>query len=457
LKKAVLGLALVGVCVALAFPIINLLTRREASQEPLLLAQNPNPYAKQAAQIFSQKCSDCHTSKTDYPFYFSLPVAKQVIAQDIQAGRNNYELTTILFVKNDRIPENYLSKLERVIADNSMPPARYTLMHWNARLTSQDKQVLLNWISAERHKSAMQVTLWNEPIQPLKPYKNLDPKKVALGTKLFNEKRLSGDNTLSCASCHDLQKGGTDRAKVSTGISNQKGGINAPTVFNSANNFVAFWDGRAANLNEQAAGPVENPIEMGAKFDDVIRKLNADPVYVAEFRKAYGNKGISKETITDAIATFEKTLITPNSRFDQYLMGNANALSPAEKQGYALFKSEGCASCHMGPNLGGLTYETLGKRSDYFKARGTALTAADKGRYNVTQKQLDLHRFKVPTLRNIAQTAPYFHDASTSDLKEAVRVMAKYQLGKNLTAQQVDEIAQFLQTLTGEYQGKPVQ
>lgn len=456
MKKVVLGLTLTGVCMALALPVINLLTY-QAPQEPLLLTGNPNPYAKQAAQIFAQKCSDCHTSKTRYPFYFSLPIVKQVINQDIQAGLNNYELTPILFAKTNNIPENYLVKLEHVIADNSMPPARYTMVHWNAMLTGQDKTVLLKWIAAERQKSATQITLWNEPIQPLKPYQNLDPQKVALGGKLFHEKRLSGDNTLSCASCHDLQKGGTDRAKVSTGISQQKGGINSPTVFNAANNFVAFWDGRAANLKEQAAGPVANPIEMGATFEAVIKKLNADPAYVAEFQKAYGNQGISKETITDAIATFEKTLITPNSRFDQYLMGNASALSEAEKRGYTLFKSVGCATCHMGPNLGGLTYETLGKHADYFKTRGSAWTDADKGRYNVTQRELDLHRFKVPTLRNIAQTAPYFHDASTGDLKEAVRVMAKVQLGKNLNAQQVDEIAQFLQTLTGEYQGKPVQ
>jgi cytochrome c peroxidase len=456
LKKAIWSLGLAGVCFMLALPVINLLTYK-APAEPLLLADNPNPYAGQAAQIFAQKCSDCHTSKTRYPFYFNLPLAKDVIRHDVQSGLNHYDLTPILFAKTENIPENYLVKLERVIANNSMPLERYTMLHWNARLTSKDKTLLLNWIASERRKAAAEVPLWNEPVQPLKPYKNLDPKKVALGEKLFFEKRLSGDNSVSCASCHDLQKGGTDRAKVSTGISGQKGGINAPTVFNAANNFVAFWDGRAANLNEQAAGPVTNPIEMGATFEDVIKKLNADPAYVSAFRNAYGNQGISKETITDAIATFEKTLITPNSRFDQYLLGNANALNEAEKRGYALFKSVGCASCHMGPNLGGLTFETLGKRSDYFKARGLAVTDADKGRYNVTRRELDLHRFKVPTLRNIAQTAPYFHDASTSDLKEAVRVMAKYQLGENLTGQQVDDITQFLHTLTGEYKGKPVQ
>lgn len=456
MKKAIWALGLSGVCFALALPVINFVTY-QAPQEPVLLASNSNPYAAQAAQIFTQKCSDCHTSKTRHPFYFSLPIAQQVIRKDIESGLNHYELTPILFAKTDHIPENYLTKLEHVIADNSMPPARYTMLHWNARLSSDDKTVLLNWISAERQKAAAEVPLWNEPIQPIKLYKNLDTRKVALGERLFHEKRLSGDNTISCASCHDLKKGGTDRVQYSTGIFGQKGGINSPTVFNSANNFVAFWDGRAADLNEQAAGPVVNPIEMGATFEDVIKKLSADPGYAAEFRLAYWDRGISQDTITDAIATFEKTLNTPNSRFDQYLLGNANALSEAEKRGYSLFKSVGCATCHMGPNLGGLTYEKLGKRANYFQARGTAITDADKGRYNVTKKDMDLHRFKVPTLRNIAQTAPYFHDGSTSDLKEAVRVMAKFQLGKNLDEREVADITQFLHTLTGEYQGKPVQ
>jgi cytochrome c peroxidase len=452
LKKTVL-LSGLGILILLAaLPIGNLLLSRPAS-EPVFAGSN-NPYARQAGEIFAQKCMDCHSTKTNYPFYFSLPIAKQIIRKDIEAGLSAYDLTPVL--SGQEVRENHLAKLEVVLADGSMPPLRYRALHWNAELTKKDKETLLAWIREERKKSAGKLALWNEPVRPITRISNLNPQKVELGFKLFHDTRLSGDNTLSCASCHDLKKGGTDRAPVATGIFGQKGGINAPTVYNAANNFVQFWDGRAADLREQAEGPVANPVEMGAKWEDVVVKIKQDPQYAAVFRALYPD-GVTKHNITDAIATFEKTLMTPNSRFDRYLAGDSKALTDAEKRGYDLFKLVGCASCHMGPNLGGMTFEKMGRKVDYFKERGGLLTEADNGRFNVTHREIDRHKFKVPTLRNIAQTAPYFHDASTSDLKEAVRVMARVQLGKKLDERQTEEIAQFLQTLTGEYQGKPVQ
>ncbi|MCL5098428.1 MAG: cytochrome-c peroxidase, partial [Candidatus Omnitrophica bacterium] len=228
-------------------------------------------------------------------------------------------------------------------------------------------------------------------------------KKAELGRKLYHDKRLSGDDTVSCATCHDLAKGGTDQEKVSTGVRSQKGGINAPTTFNAAFQFKQFWDGRALTLEAQAGGPPNNPIEMDSNWKQIIGKLEADPAFAQEFKAAYP-EGFTDKTITDAIAAFERTLLTPNSRFDKYLAGDANALSDDEVRGYARFKDTGCATCHSGVLLGGGSFEIMGRHGDYFKDRGGPVTDADKGRISVSKDGKDLHKFKVPTLRNVAKT-----------------------------------------------------
>lgn len=292
------------------------------------------------------------------------------------------------------------------------------------------------------------VTFAAEPILPLSEVQSESPLKVTLGDKLFHDKRLSPNNTISCASCHDLKKGGTDQLPVSIGIHNQKGPINSPTVFNSRYNAKQFWDGRAKDLVEQAAGPVTNPKEMGSNWPYVIKTLKADPSYVSLFKQTY-NGDISKATITDAIAKFEETLVTP-SPFDDYLKGDKKAISDQAIRGYQKFKSIGCTACHNGINVGGQMFMKMGLVKDYFKDRGTAITDADLGRYNVTQNEMDKHVFKVPTLRNVELTAPYFHDGQTKSLDQAVKKMATYQLGVTLSDSDTADIVAFLKSLTGK-------
>lgn len=279
-----------------------------------------------------------------------------------------------------------------------------------------------------------------EPITPILLDTNLDSQKIALGKKLFFDTRLSKDNTIACASCHKLSEGGDDNLQFSFGIYGQEGAINAPTVLNSVHNFRQFWDGRAKNLQEQIAGPIENPLEMGSNFPDLIIKLNKTE-YKSIFAKIY-SEGITKHSITDAIAEYEKTLITPNSPFDRYLLGDKDALSKEEKEGYELFKSKGCISCHNGVNIGGNLYSKFGVVKSY-KSKWL-------GRYEVTKKKRDMYFFKVPSLRNIAQTAPYFHDGRTQDLKEAISIMAELQLGRYVSEKEILKIESFLRSLSGD-------
>lgn len=293
-----------------------------------------------------------------------------------------------------------------------------------------------------------------EPILPVPQTFRLDWKKVALGRRLFNDKRLSKDETISCASCHDLERGGDDGLPFSKGIKNKRGQINAPTVFNAVFNFRQFWDGRARDLKHQASFPVENPEEMGVAWKEVIKRLESEPYYVEQIEQIYSDI-VTADHVQDAIAEFEKSLFTPNARFDRFLRGNADAITAVEKEGYRLFKNFGCVACHQGVNVGGNMYQMLGVVGDYFKDRG-GITEADYGLYNVTQKEADRYTFKVPSLRNIALTAPYFHDGSQKTLHAAVGTMARYQLGRQLSAPEIDKIVGFLNTLTGEYQGKPL-
>lgn len=293
------------------------------------------------------------------------------------------------------------------------------------------------------------------PISPIPDaIPNLDVNKVALGKALFHDVRLSHDNTIACSSCHRLERGGVDGKKNAAGIGGQLSGINTPTVYNSVFNFRQFWNGRAETLEEQAAGPVHNPLEMGSSWAEVITKLKEHPTYPTAFSKIYRD-GITSENIANAIATFVRSLITPNSRFDKYLKGDATAITPFELSGYARFTSYGCISCHQGVNIGGNLYEKLGIMRDYFTERGN-ITEADKGRFNLTGDPDDLYMFKVPSLRNVALTAPYLHDGTAQSLEQVIIIMGRYQLGVSLPGDDVARIAAFLRTLTGEYNGKPL-
>src|SRR5712691_3457285 len=296
--------------------------------------------------------------------------------------------------------------------------------------------------------------LKDEPITPLPLHLPLDQRKVNLGHRLFLDPRLSHDNTRSCSSCHGLETGGTDRRARSIGIGGAKGDINAPTVFNSGFNFRQFWDGRAATLEEQIDGPVNNPREMGSSWPEVIRKLRADPGYARAFPDLYP-EGIQDGNIKDAIATFERSLVTANSRFDKFLRGDQPALTERELAGYQRFKAYGCVACHQGVNVGGNMFQKFGIAADYFTDRGN-ITKADLGRMNVTGLERDRYRFKVPSLRNVTLTPPYFHDGSAATLPDAVNIMARYQLGRSLSPEDRDLIVAFLGTLTGEYKETPL-
>ncbi len=270
-----------------------------------------------------------------------------------------------------------------------------------------------------------------------------DKEKAFLGKKLFFDKRLSKNNTISCSSCHKLYEGGDDNQKFSIGINNRVTYINTPTVFNAIFNIAQFWDGRADNMTEQIKDVLQHPKKMDNDLKELTIKLKTIKEYNKMFNFIYPD-GITIDNIIDAISEFQKTLITPNSRFDRYLNGEKNALTKEELKGYELFKSYGCISCHNGVNIGGNLFQKLGIMKPYIDKTNNL------GRYNVTKDEEDKQYFKVPTLRNIALTAPYFHDGSQSNLKEAIKNVIIYQLGRIPNVDDINHIEKFLHTLTGE-------
>lgn len=284
----------------------------------------------------------------------------------------------------------------------------------------------------------------HEAIRPLRLPDGLDPKKVDLGRRLFHDPMLSADGRVSCATCHPLDKGGVDRLPVSVGVNGLRGTANAPTVFNSGFNSAQFWDGRAATLEEQAGGPLTHPSEMATDWSTILARLVASP-YAAEFRRVYGTAP-AEAAVRDAIATYERALVTVDSPFDRWLAGDDQALNAEQKRGYALFKSYGCASCHQGANVGGNMFARFGYYGNWFDDRGHS-TKAELGRFNVTGRTADRYVFKVPSLRLVTLTPPYFHDGSVADLREAIRLMARYQLGRDILDADIDPMVAFLGSL----------
>lgn len=447
---------LVVVILLLAVPIANLFV---APVGGTLLTQAAGVAFKPAADVLEQNCLDCHFNQANLPFYARLPGAGKLIEKDRADGIRSIDLVAAFNPADGPAPEVALAKLEHVLTRATMPPTRYLLLHWNRVLSGTQQSALLGWLRDERHRQYGVATVDREHrydvLQPMPLTVSLDPAKVALGDKLFHDVRLSGDDTISCASCHALDKGGTDQRPTSVGIGGAVGPINAPTVYNAEFQFKQFWDGRAADLVEQAAGPVHNPIEMGSNWAQVIPKLEADAKLPAEFTAIYPD-GITGDAITDAIAEFERSLLTPNSRFDQFLMGKSDALTVDERKGHRLFKVNGCATCHAGKMLGGQSFELMGRNADYFADRGN-VSDVDYGRFNVTNSEEDRHKFKVPTLRNIELTFPYFHDGSKETLADAVEAMAKYQAMRPFRKDEIDSVVLFLRTLTGEYNGAILQ
>ena len=408
--------------------------------------------AERVAAIFDDGgCISCHSENPDLPFYAGWPVIGKIVKDDVALGYHIFDFTPVkeALEKGGDISPVKLAKIEKVVSDGSMPMAKYYLVHWGSSITKAKRSIVIDW-AADQWQQKYGIAEKIVPIETI----STDPAKVALGNILFHDTRLSVNNTISCASCHDLKTAGVDNEDVSDGVFDLEGGVNAPTVFNSVYNFVQFWDGRAETLAKQAAGPPLNPVEMGCQsFDEIVAKLVCDKEMVKMFNAIYP-EGITEETITDAIAEFEKTLVTPDSRFDKYLKGDQTAINDQEKAGYDLFLATGCATCHNGPILGGQSYELMGVKADYFAERGKELTNEDNGRFKETQCERDRHRFKTPSLRNVALTWPYYHDATRATLEEAVRDMGKYQSGVKLSQSQISDMVAFLNTLTGEFEGQ---
>ena len=286
--------------------------------------------------------------------------------------------------------------------------------------------------------------------------------KIELGKQLFFDPRLSLDGTVSCNSCHNVMSSGTDNRSVSVGVGGLKGGRSAPTVWNAAFLSTQFWDGRAASLEDQAKGPILAHVEMAMpSADEAVKRIKSIPGYVQSFKAVFGeNNSVTYDNIAKAIATYERTLITPNSAFDQYMRGDKAAMSNAAIRGMKSVEKLGCTACHSGANFAG---PKLAMGQGFFQKFPTFpgskydkqydLTS-DLGRYNVTKDAADKNMWRVPTWRNVAVTAPYFHNGSVKTLDEAIRVMARTQLDKKLSNQQVADIKAFLNSLTGEF---PVQ
>ncbi len=455
MKRAVWIIVAVAVVAALAIPIVNLVN---GGPKNTPMATCVDPKGAPVTARLEAKCANCHADGTPLPFCAHWPIANSLVSADVSRGLKWADLGRELNRQDPpTVSEATLAKLERVVSMGTMPPARFVALHWSSSLSEADKAAVLGWIH-ETRRSMAQASLPDSmatlAVAPIPAHVEVDAAKAALGEKLYNDRRLSGDDTISCASCHDLAKGGTDNLPVSDGIRGQKGGINAPTTFNALWQFKDFWDGRAADLKEQAGGPPLNPVEMGATWDGIVAKLDADKPFAAEFKASYP-EGFNSDSITGAIAIYEKTLYTPNSKFDRYLAGQKDALSANEQNGWARFQELGCATCHVGKLLGGTSFELMGREGDYFADRGRP-TDADLGRYNHTKNPADKHFFKVPTLRNVALTFPYFHDASAPNLATAEKTMARYQLGVNLSERDTADIEAFLRSLTGEFQGKPL-
>ena len=293
--------------------------------------------------------------------------------------------------------------------------------------------------AAEQEVSVMR----NEPVKPLEPAIITDTAMVELGKKLYFDPRLSLSGFISCNSCHNLSMGGSDNLKSSIGHKWNRGPVNSPTVLNSNLNLAQFWDGRAKDLKEQAGGPIANPGEMAFTHELAVELLQSIPGYVEEFHQVFATTSIDIDQITTAIAAFEETLVTPDSRFDLWLKGDDSAINETELKGYALFKSSGCSACHNGAALGGNSFQKMGLVAPY------EATSPVEGRSAVTGKDADRFSFKVPTLRNVELTYPYFHDGEAETLAEAVEIMGRIQLGRTFTEEENEQIVAFLKTLTG--------
>jgi cytochrome c peroxidase len=293
-----------------------------------------------------------------------------------------------------------------------------------------------------------------EPVSPVRDSPPGDIAKVTLGEKLFHDRRLSHGDKIACATCHELEAGGDDQRRRPIGVAGRELDFNVPSIFNAGQNFRLNWRGNFRTFEELNEAVLLEPRLMGTNWEELLGKLSADDAYMQAFTSAYGAPP-DRENVLDALAAFQASLTTPGARFDRYLEGDRTAITPEEERGYQLFKSYGCVACHQGENVGGNLFQKFGIFASPF-AEEAEPARADLGRFTVTGDDADRHVFRVPSLRNVAVTAPYFHDGRAESLAQAVEVMAIYQLGRQLPREDIDSIVAFLKTLTGEYRGRPL-
>ncbi len=450
MKKSLVTAIVILLALVLGFAVYRFAFRKSIPDAPV---------SQQVAAILEQNgCYSCHSGQDGTPFYAKLPFADPILAH-VEIGTRFWDLRR---EDLENPSEVLLSKLQHSVTSGNMPLVEYKLIHWGTGFNKAEKSLLTEWILSQRQERFATGTACEayaqHALQPIPDSLSTDIRKVTLGRKMYNEARISLDGTLSCATCHVIDQGGADSrgTRTSEGIYGQFGGINAPTVLNAAFNVEQFWNGRAHTLADQAAGPPVNPVEMGDQtWEQICERLKEDASLVAEFQSIYP-EGITQATVTDAIAEYEKTLITPNDRLDQMLKGDENALTEEEKKGLAAFMDNSCAVCHVGKTLGGQSFETLGIYEDYYAAREQSnpdivYNDDDKGLAGFTGDTADLHRFKVPGLRNISKTSPYFHDGTQATIEDAVRAMFRFELGvKEVPESDVASISAFLRTLDGE-------
>ncbi len=431
LTTSLLSILAGSIVLGLSLPISNLFIQRTS------LAPANDAEFKAVSDLLIKKCADCHTRDlAQDPLYFNLPGANSIIHKNVENGRLAFLLTKSKLTGKEKFSEGDISKLSQAMLKGNMPPLQYRMLHWDSVLNSKEQKLLVTWIQTRQKEYDIR------PI-PVTNFLHPDLQEAKLGEMLFDDKRLSGNESIACSSCHRLDEGGADHSKVCVGFQGKEHSLNTPTVFNAAYSFAQYWDGRVPDLKTQAEAAVTDPKEMGSSWPQVIEKLQKDTAYRTLFKASY-SEGITANSISDAISQYETTLLTPGCRFDKYLDGDPLALSAAERSGFELFIKHDCFSCHGGPALGGRSYEKMGVRKEYLKQD----SVQDNGRGNLTRRMDDMHRFKVPTLRNIELTYPYFHDGSAKTLEDAVRIMSEYQIDKPLTDAECKKVVAFLRSLT---------
>ena len=456
--KYVLALAATGavgtVMVGLSKVAVD--SAQKSSTSPALSGADAETVAQ---AIMQKKCADCHGPEASYSkFWNALSFGK--LAADVDGAQRAFKMVPDSEIRSANV--DYL-KMDHVLRTRRMPPAAYTFVHLGSRLTPLDVSALRN-----RYKEQGAALRRFSPISPApEPETEWERARIRLGRLLYHNGALSTNNQVSCSSCHDLTTGGTDNLSKSEGVPGadglpQLGGVNAPTTYNAAGNIRQFWDGRAADLKEQAGGPPLNPVEMGyckpEDWADIAAKLEKDDEIRTLFALVYGGEGITGDTITDAIAAFEKTLVTPDSAFDAYLKGSPEALTEKQKLGMNAFVNRGCATCHSGPALGGISFEYINTHGDLRAA--AAPEDYQEGAFGLrdfSKREADKDMFRVPVLRNVALTAPYFHTGSVNTLEDAVRVMCTTQVGGSVSESEVEAMAAFLRAQTGKLNGRPLE